>query len=250
MTTIKLNAIRRIIIYGNGQKLMEKRRDFDRVGTWSGETVNTDYWSRILSINLSTEPKNARKENLNRKDNYYLPVKDTIFNIYEPALYVHFSEVNFSALGEYIANNGKDEKHYLYAYKIGFKHGAVADIHHFEKLNVPGDWKLPEGATWDNGRNYYSIIDAEKSHFARKLAEKRGEKFTEYNMIHHWFTTEPIGETVLTSEGYHKTVKSPALIARETLKEKLNAAIGRDRLTEYDVEKLIERFTITEKTEV
>lgn len=246
MFAITLNNIDRLVIYGDGEKLMEKNRDFAKIGRWEHGAVHEDYFSRILAVNLSEEPKTARKENLNRKDSYLLPYRKP-YGTRGVALYVHTSEVLFENLGEYLDTETNGEKCFLYAFRVVFKHGALADVHHFEKMNVSGDWTLPEGATWDNGRNYYRLADDDALKLGRKLAEKRGETFTEYNVIHHWYTTETIAETVYKSEGFHKIEKDDARKEREKLAAALNAALGREKFSHYDIADLLKVADITLK---
>ena len=236
-----LEGIKKLVIYGDGKKYMEKTRDLASVAEWKNGKVVDSYFDKILSINLTSEPKTARKENLSRKDNYYLTFKDDLFHERRTALYIHISEIDFEDLGEYIAMEHNGEKDYLYAYKVGFKHGATADIVHYERLNVSGDWTIPEsekakGAKWgEYGRNVY---------YTRPTTTAKDG--TVFNLVHRYFTTETISETYYTSEGYHKIEKDDSRKEREELAEVLSKALGK-HISHYDIDSLLKVVSITIK---
>ena len=247
----ELSSIKKLVIYGNGKKLLEKNRDFNKIGKLENGKYTDSYFDRILSVNLENEPVKARKENLNRKDNYFLSFKKDYYRETQTALYIHFSEVSVDNLGEFCAMDSHDEKCFLYAYKLTFKNGAEADLYHVEKMNVPGNWKLPAGSDWGgfgckSPKNFYEIVDENQQQKNKELVEKTGRKYTPFNLLHKWYTAETITETVLTSEGYHKYIKTAERENREKLAALMNTVLH-DKLSHYDIENLLKVVNITVK---
>ena len=246
-----LSGIDKLIIYGNGEKLLEKNRDFNKIGKLENGSYHDSYFDRILSINLNQETKQARKENLNRKDNYFLSFKKDYSRQPGTALYLHFSEVSVKNLGEFLAMDTHDEKCFLYAFQIRFLNGAEAELYHIEKMNVPGNWTPPAGYDFagygcKTPENCYEIVSEEQQKHNKEFAEKTGRKYVPFNLLHKWYTNETITETVLTSEGYHKYIKSPERENRENLAAVMNTVLY-NKISHYDIEKLLQVVNITIK---
>ena len=245
MATISIGSIDKLVIYGNGEILMEKTRDL----------ANISGLDRLVSFEIDNSPVKARKENLNRKDNYYLPYRpdwDRYSKTARTALYIHVSEVTFESCGEYVDVETNGAKHYLYKYNVTFKNATARRVS-VEKMNVPGSWTLPDGAKWHRIGDYdntYEIIDDATNALKKEIATKTGEPFTAYNMA-HWTTetvTEPITVTY-KSERYHKIEKDAAREQREELAAAFNEIISGNHFSHYDIEKLFKKFDITPKAE-
>lgn len=257
MYTVDFDQFEKLVIYGGGEVLLEKTRDFRKIGKFEDEKVKTDYFNHLTSFNLSMEPKNARKVNLDRKDNYFVKYACEWWpREKRTALYVHASEIGVENLGEFVAADHDGEKDYLYGYRVTFNHGARACFTHVEKLCVPGSWTIPEeekkaGAHWSRGlgdyNNSYKVITAEEIERRNAFLEKVGRPAEKYNLIHHFLTFEDVDTNYYTSEGYHKIEKDDARSEREKIAAALNAAIGSDKFSHYDVDKLLQVVNITLK---
>lgn len=255
MFKMNFNNIGKLVIYGDGVELMIKTRDLSKVGKLSESgSVNDSYGDQIISFNLSSEPKNARKVNLNRKDNYFVKYKCEYWPEYKTALYVHKSELEFVNLGEFVAADHNGEKDYLFAYRVRFVHGAVIQTLNCERLTVPKDWKIPEeerknGAHWsrflgDHNNSYNTITEEERKSY-NKLRARRGLPEDTSNIVHWYFTTEEITENYYTSEGYHKIEKNDERKEREKLVEVFKSC-GVD-VSIYDINKLLAVLNISIK---
>lgn len=256
MYTVDFEQFSKLVIYGGGEVLLEKTRDIKKIGTFDGGKVKTDYFDHLTTFNLSMEPKNARKINLNRTDNFFIKYACKWWPEKKIALYVHVSEVNVENLGEFVDMEHDGEKDYLYGYKVTFNHGARAVFVHTKKLCVPGSWTIPEeekkaGAHWSRGlgdyNNSYKVITAEEIEPRNAFLEKVGRPAEKYNLIHHFLTFEDVDTNYYTSEGFHKIEKDSARDDREKIAAALNNALGSGKFSHYDVEKLLKVVNITLK---
>lgn len=257
MFKLSLNDYGKIVIYGNGAVLLEKERDFYKIGAQDDNgKIRTTYGDDILYINLSSDPKVARKVNLMRKDNYTVKY-DAGYYWHEKktALYIHVSEVGVFPLGEFVAAEHDGEKDYLYGYKVTFNHGAEARVLKCEKLLVPGSWTIPEdekkaGAHWSRGlgdhNNAYDTIGAEELENRNKIRVKRGLEPENYNLVHWYYENVTITENYYASEAYHKIEKDSDRVQREKLAEVMNGVLH-DKLSHYDIDKLLAVVNITLK---
>jgi hypothetical protein len=104
---VGVRELSNIIIYGNGKILFE---------TYYGwfETCNEhDRYSHNDIIEFTiTEPVKALKENLSRKDNYYMLSKDRILgNTY--ILFIHESEISVTNRHEFLVMETETARNYL-----------------------------------------------------------------------------------------------------------------------------------------
>ena len=257
MYTVDFDKFQKLVIYGGGAVLFEKTRDIRKIGTFDGEKVKTDYFDHLTAFCLSTEPKNARKINLNRTDNFFIKYACEWWPAEKKtALYVHVSEVNVENLGEFVAMEHNGEKDYLYGYKLTFNHGARAAFAHVKRMCVPGSWTIPEeekkaGAHWSSGlgdyNNSYEVITDAEIERRAEISKKLGRPVEKYNLVHRFITFEDVGTNYYTSEVYHKIEKDDARSEREKIAAALNAAIGSDKFSHYDVDKLLKVVNITLK---
>ena len=247
---MNFNGVDKLVIYGNGEILFTKTRDLNKVENAEHKSTGN---GEIISFNLAKEPKNARKENLNRKDNYFLSYYDTLMKWHRRALYIHVSEISVEPLGEYVAFESKGETHYKDAHKLTFLNGGEIRVLHAEKMLVPDDWKIPEeeaekGAHWSaflgDHDNSYSVPSKE----SRRFHQMKGDK--DYNLIHWYYTMEPLTENYYSSDFYTRTEYS-----EERKELKRIAAImtecmyGNDRVYDSNVERMLEKLNITIKAE-
>lgn len=245
MFKLNLRDVDKLIVYGNGKKYLEKTRDFAKVGVILNDKYHNPYGDTITEINLAQEPKNARKENLNRTDNYYLTFKDEIFrNERKTAVYIHVSEVEVDDLGEFVAFEANGEKDYLYLYKVTFRNGATAKFYRAEHMKVDKGWKIPEeefaaGARWSNTYNTNAPT--------YDTLSERAERKTGCNLIKRYVEFGTITENYYTSEGYHKTEKDDDRKNREEIAALMNKVLGQHKVSHYDVADLQKYFDITIK---
>lgn len=251
-TIIKVNGIeqpaniRRIVIYNNGEKLFT--RDEGQLTAY--EQIKNNYGNMMLheiyggepvEINLKNEIKNARIENLNRKDNYFInfsPDYDR-HSIYK-ALYINANEISVENAGDMLAAETKDEKNYLKAAKLTFHCPVKFNRYHIEHIQADDHWKIPDNGKWgeyygkENAPCYYPY-DYTDSPFEKSRKMGKG-------VIKRWFTTETIenGAEILATERYYtKTEYSEDRKRRmqvaDFLKEK--RVFYRD-VSHYELEKL------------
>lgn len=247
MFKINFESISRLVIYGNGKKLFEKERDLATVSTGNGGTLD-----RIVSFNLSQEPKNARKENLNRKDNYYLTYTPEYFrNERRTALYVHVSEIEVENLGEKIHNQHDGETDFIYHYKLIFKNGGTIRKVNFERLNVPDGWTIPEeeqktGAHWSKFLGDYNNAYNIPSERTRKRAVENG--LPDFNLIHWYITTEPLAENYYTGDYISRIERDDARKDREKIAEIISSCLyGNNTVSHYEVARMLQHLNITVK---
>lgn len=241
---INIDEFSRLVVYDDGKILFERDLDLNAVGTFENGKYSSKYFDRIDFFNLP-DVKNARKENLFRKDCYFL--KYTVpYMTWEKrtALYIHVSCIDFEDLGEHVASEYNGQTNYLHYYRLHFPDGFRYKHRNYEKLNVPEDWKLPEGATWDNGRNCYKPVSEADLAFDKHFTEVTGRPVEPYNMIHEWTTEEYGYDVVYSSNQFTRIEYDKERQERERIADVMNEALGRNKISHYDVAKLLEKLTI------
>ena len=119
-----LDDVTKIVIYGNGKKLYEIDSNSFKpckiIANSKGEDKIEEfsYWYKISDIKFNGEITNARKENLNRSDNYFLSYKREYWQNKGIALYIHESEISVKSLGNILAMETDEEKNYLAAFSF------------------------------------------------------------------------------------------------------------------------------------
>ena len=239
------STIRKITIYGHGEKLYTADPGYFEECRISNGKISTVYHGQPLGFTLSTEPKNARKENLNRTDNYFLKYHgDYSFeNGYH--LYIHESEISVSLVGEYVLFSTSGETNYCNAVNLHFTHGATMERLKMEKVPEAGkDFTPPEGCRWSDGysRNpekpNYDVIHP------RAYSDEPGEPV----VVKRWRETETVYDLTVRCYGYSKTEKTPERLHREKLAAIINDnKIFSRAVSHYDIEKLLQYFDITIK---
>lgn len=254
----------KIVIYGRGRILYEIEQSNFEVKEISknekGEAIlRSTYAAAPEAIYLNQPVKKARKENLNRTDNYTLNFSLSYMkNWIRTALYIHESEIAVEDLGDILASETSEERNYLHAVKLDFHNPAVFKRLHFEKIPCDGNWKIPDGGRWSSSygtveRPCYDPYDNSKSPFSAA----RAAKYPDYNpeekgVIKRWTTeeTEENASLICTFRYYTKTEYSPERIRKNKLAEALNnSGCFKERFSHYDIEKLEKVFNITLKTE-
>jgi hypothetical protein len=244
---ISTETFSRLVVYDNGKILFEKGRDLTKVSTFENGRLSEAYLSKIEYINLP-EVKNARKENLFRKDCYFLKYTDPVFTWErKQALYIHVSCIEFEDLGEHVANVIEGETNYLHYYRLHFPDGFRYRKRNIEHLNVPEDWELPKGASWTAGPNCYRSATPQSVENRKKVCEKFGRPFEPFNMIHEWTSEQEDFDNVYASDYYTRQEKDSAREDRERIANAINEALGRYTVSHYDVAKLLEKLTIEVK---
>lgn len=241
---LPLENVRKFVIYGDGKILFSVER-FEqkeiKPNRYGNEQLSDIYGGEPVSITLSGPVKNARKENLMRRDNYTLNYSPDYMPgwIYK-ALYIHVSEIAVDDLGDVLAFQTDDEKNYLHAARLTFSGPVMFQRLHAEKIPCGGDWKIPDGGRWGSGYGpenmpQYDVYDTSKSPFAARhnIPPEKG-------VIKRWYTYEtiPTGASIICTERYYtKMEESDARKKRRELAETINKAAGL-KLSHYDIEKL------------
>ena len=260
MFTVNYGALDfdKLVVYGDGVVFIEKERDIFKLGTLKDNgTVHTSYGDMVTSFNLSGEPKNARKVNLFRKDNYLVKYESGYYlREKKTALYIHISEVDCVNLGEFVAFQHDGEKDYLFKYSLTFKHGATARVVCCDRLKVAGDWTIPEsehaaGAHWKrylgDFNNSYDTVSADDLDRINAGRVARGLPELDYNLVHWYYVERALDVNYYTSEGYHKIEKDAARSDREKIAAAFNKVLNGDKLSHYDIDKLLTVANITLK---
>lgn len=238
----------KIVIYGNGNKLFERELNLETYTiktTDSGEEkLSSVYRGEPVTVTLLSEVKTARKENLNRKDNYTLAYTPEYFKWERrAALYIHVSEVDVTDLGNVLAMETAEEKNYLHAFILHFNGPVTFERLHAEYIQCDGSWTIPDNGCWRSDtygtleRPCYDTYDFTDSPFER--ARKKGK-----GVVKRYITFETIerGAEIVTAERYYtKTVYSADRERKNAIADKLNASgvySDRERWSHYDIDKL------------
>lgn len=242
--------IKKIIVYGHGEKLFEQ--DANRIAQYTTDRsghFSSVYASEIVNINLAGEIKNARKENLNRGDNYLLPFwADYSWNSGK-ALYIHESEVHVESLGERLAMEHDGEKDYIRAYSLHFANGAEYDKLCAEKIECDGNWKLPVDKCWSWGSGYgrgynnarVDTYDTTQSPFA----QRRGVKPSRGVLV-RWIETAAVSQIETAVGPYCRIEKNDSRKSLEKIAADFERITGKSFYFK-DIEKLMEKYDISEK---
>lgn len=242
---LPLDIIGKVVIYGDGKKLFERENDLEAseyyINSYGNKQLRSVYNSSPLTVILRGPVKDARKENLNRRDNYTLRyTPEHLPWERRTALYIHRSEINITDLGDLLAFETDEERNYLHAVKLQFTSPVVFERLHAEHIQVPGDWKLPEGCRWSDcygteEHPCYDTYDFTDSHHEKLRAKGKG-------VIKRWRTFETVedAEYICAERYYTKTEESPDRLRKRAIAEKLNNSkeYSADKWSHYDITKL------------
>ena len=242
------NEIGKIVIYGNGAKLFERETNIEtykieKNANGEDKLFNL-YHDAPICIELSSAPKAARKENLNRKDNYTLTyTPDYLRYERRTALYIHESDIEVTDLGDVLSMETDEEKNYLHAVKLHFNNSTTYQRFHIEHIECDSDWTIPGRGRWSDayGTEECPCYDTyDYTNHPREFIRAKGK-----GVIKRWTTTEtlPAGAEIITAERYYtKTVESDERKRKNAIAEKLNQSgqynNSRDRWSHYDITKL------------
>ena len=242
------SMIGKIVIYGHGVKLFERDSldQFEMQKSKDGtETLHEKYCGAPVGITLAGDIKMARKENLNRSDNYtlfYSP--DYLPRERRTALYIHESEIAVDDMGELLAMQSADEKCYLHAVKLRFRHPVTFDKLNVEYIPCGPDWKIPDNGRWSScygsaDRPCYDVYDFTDSPFEKSRAKGKG-------VVKKWITAETVPgcEFLSAFRTFCRIEYSEDRKRRDRIAEKCKAGGLRD-FSHYDVEKLEKALGVT-----
>lgn len=241
---IRLDNVGKYVIYGSGKKLCEfsQFRPYKiRVNRFGNEEINEmPYEYYIKKKTLVNGIKQARKENLNRKDNYFLPYTEKYWSGRNLALYIHESEISVENLGNVLAMQTEEEKNYLSSFRLTFNNPVEIVTYHIEKIVCDGNWTIPDAGKWSSGYGTkdapcYDTFDYSKSIFH----QERGTN--EKGVIKRWMEEET-RETLsmLTTERYYtKSEYSEERLRKDAIAEALNnSKLFSNHFSHYDIDKL------------
>lgn len=189
------------VIYGDGEIKWETSRGYIEKKGICGE--------RIKSFNLSTEPKRAIKENLNRKDNYYIKGR----------LYIHQSEVAVLRKEEVVHHETKLDTTYIDEYTLNFIHGY--SYQSMVRREVTKDYVF---ANEQEKKNYFSNKDGTR-HFIKEYV----------NVVEN--------ELITTCDYVTRTVKSEKGEEVDKIVEIISKCTY-NSVSRYDVEKMLQVLDI------
>lgn len=243
-TIISGEAIKKIVIYGEGKILFETDSSYlEEYQTNNNGIYCSVYDGRPDTLILEKEPVRAIKENLNRKDNYYKKYVGSYSWESGLIVYIHESEINVNDDGEKLAHKSEEENNYLHAYTLTFKNGAVMSRRKVERIPEAGkNWTPPNGGKWGSGYGskdapQYDIID-------RSSFFKEEKPF----VVKRWIEKETIYTMQTKSGPYCRTEYSDSRIKAKELAEKINKNnIFYKDVSFFEIEKLMKYFDLVEK---
>ena len=244
--------IERVIIYSNGERLYTSDNsrlecyELTRSADGREDKLRSIYNGGPVEIALTGEIVHARKENLNRRDNYTLAYfADYDKSRARTALYIHASELaSFADLGNVLSMETSEEKCYLHAVKIAFARPVVFDRLHAEKIPLKDGeiWSLPAGGRWSSAYGTeaaptFDTYDTTNSPFAARKGIP-----AENGIIKRWITRERVeGAVMVCAERYYTKIEySPERERKNALAEALNksGAFHNQTFSHYDIDKL------------
>ena len=245
-----IDNVSKIVVYGHGEKICEF---WNSSFTPCKITVNSrgnqeitecKYDYSVDNIQLGHEPTQARKENLNRKDNYFLSYKQEYsWQGNGIALYIHESEIDVESLGDILAHETDEEKCYLSAYKLTFKNPVTITEFKFERI-VCDEFEIPDGCKWSKGygtKEYpcYDAFDFSESLVAiKKGLEGKG-------VVKRWKeSSEQTGFSMIVAQrGYSRIEYSEDRIRKNNLAKAMNESkLFQQEYSHYDIDKLESLF--------
>lgn len=245
---ICLDNVGKYVIYGNGKKLCELEKlvpykmHENRFGNQQIEEMHYNY--SIEKFTLVNGIKQARKENLNRKDNYFLTYDEKYWCGKSLALYIHESEIGVEKLGDILAMETEEEKNYLASFRLNFKNPVNIKSYHVERIFCDGSWTIPDGGKWSTTYGtvncpHYDTFDSNNSLFCKRHGIK------ESGVIKRW-TEDETHETfsMLTTERYYtKREYSEERLRKDALADALNnSKLFSNTFSHYDIDKFEKVF--------
>lgn len=240
-----MENIGKIVFYNNGKKVEVQNHQADST-VYKMDDKNvmvTDYMNKVLSMDAGAEFKRALKENLNRKDNFYMSYLPDYSSYKKIALYV-YADFEITEVIDHIWDR---ETAYINAVTINLP--FIYEETTREELPYKPDFQLPKGAAWYkkhgyNGNNTYMTIKLEKDDFSYKRRKKQGLP-TEY--IVHLTKKEVVKESHTFKVGpYTRITYTEEFQKAIDFADEFTKIVG-DKISRYDVEKLLKVYNITKK---
>ena len=235
----------KIVFYKDDKKVeVEHGSYFQDVYSLENNVFKRNFMEKLISINPGQNFKRAIKENLNRKDCYYMTYSEKYCSYKKTALYIY---ADFE-VKEVIDHVWENETAYINAVTVSLP--AEYEITEREEIPYDPSFKLPEGARWysdnirDNHNNTYKIVDLTDSPL-KNAHLKKGRKL---KYIVHFTTKIEKREKMLFRVGpYTRMEYSEKKKNADKIADKFNEILNTSNFNHYQIEKLLEHFNITEK---
>lgn len=235
--TFEYGDVKKIVIYGGGKILFQINQDYlEEYGTNNRGIYTAAYGGRVHAMNLKTAPKRAIKENLERKDNYYLKYRGDYSWESGKVLYIHGSEINVIDDGEKLAMETEEEKNYLHAFTLENNAGFVMKRLHCERVFDAGPkWTIPDGGKWGSGYGPEDAPQYDLSHDDKWVLKK-------------WFTFETVTQLKTAQRFYTRCEYSEnRKRAKEIAKRCNENNVFYKDVSFYEIEKLLKFYDLEEK---
>ena len=245
--------ISKIVIYGHGVKLYETRYSEIKAceiskNRFEHDEIREPFGSELYSITLAKPVKRANKENLNRADNYTLNYKEDYCRWEtRKALYIHESEIAVTDMGLIVGMETNEERNYLKAARLSFKHPIARYVYHLERIPCGDDWTIPDGGKWSDGIGTKESPCYRPYDMSNSIKNPRNEK----GVIKSWKEIETVenAEIIVKEDYYRKTEYSAERLRKNAIAEAINNAkvFSNYHVSHYDIERLEKVVNITLK---
>lgn len=241
-----LGTLGKVVFYNNGNKIEIESYQLDGdVFEVKESKISKVMLKKMTSLDPGSEFKRAVKENLNRKDNYYMTYSEQYYKGKKVALYINAAfEVE-----EVIDRQDEKETCYIKAVHVSLPFEYEETTR--EELPYNPDFKLPEGADWyrfgeNNGYDTYKIIELDAEEFGYK---RRTDKGLPTKYINH-LTTETVKHDyhIFRVGPYTKIEYSETRTKARELAEDISKILytGKE-ISMYEMERILEKYDITKK---
>lgn len=249
--TYSIGNVSKIVIYGHGEKLCEVSAFVPckiKVNSNGEETIcESKYDYTVENVQLEHEPVAARKENLNRKDNYLLSYqREYSWQDRGLALYIHESEIGVETLGDILTLENDEERCFLLAFKLTFKHAVTITESKVERIYCEDTdgFEIPKGCVWSKGYGTkehpcYDTFDCSES----LIAIKKG--INGKGIIKRWKESSEHENfsMIIVQHGYSKIEYSEERIRKDNLAKAMNESkLFHKEYSHYDIDKLEKLF--------
>ena len=232
----KWEDLGKIVFYKNGTKI-EMQHDFNNVCHIENGIIKSSYLEKILNIDTGSSFKRAIKENLNRKDNYYLTYFPAYSSYKHTALYIY---CDFE-VSEAIDHIWERETAYINAVKVDLD--FEVDVIEREILPYDPDFRLPEGAKWHKTFNGDTSYDNSYS-----VVEDGGRFHKDGKYILHFTRkTEKRTSNIFKVGPYTRIEYSEKYKKLRSLSEEIENITGLTNITTTMIEKILSKYDLVKK---
>lgn len=240
------NEVGKIVFYNNGEKIEVSTSSYmtEVYEVVEENTLKRVYNETLKNICCSKEFKRAIKENLNRKDNYYMTYKPDYSYDKKTALYIY---CNFK-VKEVISDKWKDQTNYINFVTVNIP--GIFEVVEREELPYDPEFRLPDGAKWHktyNGYSYnntYSVVELNPDNplHKRRLDAGQPEKY----IVH--FTTKEVAKNEVSFKvgPYTRIEYSEKKIREMELSKELSEITGIN-IGYYAIEKILAKYDLVKK---